>query len=186
MNEVKIFNNPEFGDIRAVLIEGEPWFVGRDIALELGYAKPQNALRDNVDEGDARKWGVPDSNNHIQQMIMVNESGLYSLIFGSKLESAKKFKKWVTSEVIQSIRKSGSYGVVQLPQISPCDIPLGELASYLKVIDRAAVRQNTPPHKIMEALKMISEQFGVRLPEDIVNAPEYEQLTLTDMMKESA
>ena len=65
-----------------------------------------------------------------------------------------------------------------IQSISPSDIPLGELASYLKVIDRAAVRQNTPPHKIMEALKMVSEQFGVRLPEDIVRVPEYEQLTL--------
>lgn len=176
MNNIQIFNNPEFGEIRAVIIDGEPWFVGRDIALELGYAKPQNALRDNVDEGDARKWGIPDSNNHIQQMIMVNESGLYSLIFGSKLETAKKFKRWVTSEVLPTIRKTGAY---VMPALPVTEIPLGELASYLKVIDRAAVRQNTPPHKIMAALKMVSEQFGVRLPDDFVNVPEYEQMTLT-------
>lgn len=176
MNDIQIFNNPEFGEIRAVIIDGEPWFVGRDIALELGYAKPQNALRDNVDEGDARKWGIPDSNNHIQQMIMVNESGLYSLIFGSKLETAKKFKRWVTSEVLPTIRKTGAY---VMPALPVTEIPLGELASYLKVIDRAAVRQNTPPHKIMAALKMVSEQFGVRLPDDFVNVPEYEQMTLT-------
>lgn len=176
MNDIQIFNNPEFGEIRAVIIDGEPWFVGRDIALELGYAKPQNALRDNVDEGDARKWGIPDSNNHIQQMIMVNESGLYSLIFGSKLETAKKFKRWVTSEVLPAIRKTGAY---VMPALPVTEIPLGELASYLKVIDRAAVRQNTPPHKIMAALKMVSEQFGVRLPDDFVNVPEYEQMTLT-------
>ena len=176
MYDIQIFNNPEFGEIRAVIIGGEPWFVGRDIALELGYAKPQNALRDNVDEGDARKWGIPDSNNHIQQMIMVNESGLYSLIFGSKLETAKKFKCWVTSEVLPTIRKTGAY---VMPALPVTEIPLGELASYLKVIDRAAVRQNTPPHKIMAALKMVSEQFGVRLPDDFVNVPEYEQMTLT-------
>lgn len=66
---------------------------------------------------------------------------------------------------------------------NPSEIPLGELASYLKVIDKAAVRQNTPPHKIMEALKMVSEQFGVRLPEDIVRVPEYEQLTLADVVR---
>lgn len=178
MNDIQIFNNPEFGEIRAVIIDGEPWFVGRDIALELGYAKPQNALRDNVDEGDARKWGIPDSNNHIQQMIMVNESGLYSLIFGSKLETAKKFKRWVTSEVLPTIRKTGAYVMLELPVT---EIPLGELASYLKVIDRAAVRQNTPPHKIMAALKMVSEQFGVRLPDDFVNVPEYEQMTLMNI-----
>ena len=67
--------------------------------------------------------------------------------------------------------------------VNPVDVPLGELASYLKVIDKAAVRQNTPPHKIMEALKMVSEQFGVRLPEDFVRVPEYEQLTIESMGK---
>lgn len=70
----------------------------------------------------------------------------------------------------------------ELINASPCEIPLGELASYLKVIDKAAVRQNTPPHKIMEALKMVSEQFGVRLPEDFVKVPEYEQLTISNMI----
>lgn len=109
MNDIQIFNNEEFGTIRTIMIDNEPWFVGRDIAQRLGYAKPQNALKDNVDGGDARKQGIPDSNNHIQQMVIINEAGLYSLIFGSKLESAKKFKKWVTSEVLPSIRKTGSY-----------------------------------------------------------------------------
>lgn len=175
MNEIQIFNNPEFGEIRAVLIEGEPWFVGRDIALELGYAKPQNALRDNVDEGDARKWGVPDSNNHIQQMIIVNESGLYSLIFGSKLESAKKFKKWVTSEVLPSIRKTGSY---VMPPIATSEIPLGELASYLKAMDRVANREGLAPHKIAENFKKVSAQFGIHLTDDFINVPEYEQMSL--------
>lgn len=120
-NDIKIFNNPEFGEIRTVVIDDEPWFVGRDIALKLGYAKPQNALKDNVDEGDARKQGILDSNNHTQQMVIVNEAGLYSLIFGSKLESAKKFKKWVTSEVLPSIRKHGTY---QLPQSTDGKIAL--------------------------------------------------------------
>lgn len=124
MNDIQIFNSPEFGEIRTVIIEGEPWFVGRDIALKLGYAKPQNALKDNVDEGDARKQGIPDSNNHIQQMVIVNEAGLYSLIFGSKLESAKKFKKWVTSEVLPTIRKTGQYGQARLPMTIPEQIQL--------------------------------------------------------------
>ena len=110
MANIQIFNNSEFGEIRTLIIDGEPWFVGRDIALQLGYQKPQNAIKDNVDEGDARKQGIPDSNNHIQQMVIVNEAGMYSLIFGSKLPSAKKFKKWVTSEVLPSIRKTGTYG----------------------------------------------------------------------------
>lgn len=176
MNELKIFNNPEFGEIRAIIIDGEPWFVGRDIALELGYAKPQNALRDNVDEGDARKWGIPDANNHIQKMIMVNESGLYSLIFGSKLENAKKFKRWVTSEVLPSIRKTGTYSMTKLQSVS--EIPLGELASYLKVMDRVAHRESLAPQKIAENFKKVSAQFGVQLSDDFVSTPEYEQLSL--------
>lgn len=108
MNEVKLFENEEFGIARTVIIDGEPWFVGRDIALALGYAKPQNAIRDNVDDEDARIEGIP-SNSGTQQTLIINESGLYSLILRSQLDSAKKFKKWVTSEVLPSIRKNGGY-----------------------------------------------------------------------------
>lgn len=114
MNEIQIFNSPEFGEIRTVIIDGDPWFVGRDIANALGYVKPQNAIRNNVDKEDARIESTL-TNGGAQNTLVVNESGLYSLIFGSKLESAKKFKKWVTSEVLPSIRKTGSYGN-QLPK----------------------------------------------------------------------
>lgn len=109
MNEVKLFENEEFGLVRTVTIDGEPWFVGRDIATSLGYAKPQNAIRDNVDEDDARMEGVIDSLGREQQTLVVNESGMYSLILRSQLASAKKFKHWVTSEVLPSIRKNGGY-----------------------------------------------------------------------------
>ena len=108
MPDIQIFNNPDFGDIRTVTIDGEPWFVGKDVAEALGYVKARNAIREYVAEEDALKQGIP-SEGGIQQTTIINESGLYSLIFGSKLESAKKFKKWVTSEVLPSIRKTGSY-----------------------------------------------------------------------------
>lgn len=108
MNDIQIFNNPEFGEIRTVVIDNEPWFVGKDVANALGYAKERNAVQKYVDEDDALKWGVL-TNGGEQSMTVINESGLYSLIFGSKLESAKKFKKWVTSEVLPSIRKTGGY-----------------------------------------------------------------------------
>lgn len=114
MNEIQIFNNPEFGEIRTVVIDGEPWFVGNDVARALGYAKPRNAIATHVDEEDALKQGTL-TNGGEQSALVINESGLYSLIFGSKLESAKKFKKWVTSEVLPSIRKTGAYGK-QLPK----------------------------------------------------------------------
>lgn len=114
MNEIQIFNNPEFGEIRTVMIEGEPWFVGKDVCRALGYADTYSGVRKNVDAEDKRGCPVG-STSGTQEMIVINESGLYSLIFGSKLESAKKFKKWVTSEVLPSIRKTGSYGG-QLPK----------------------------------------------------------------------
>ncbi len=109
MNEVKIFNNEEFGEVRTVIIDGEPWFVGRDVAKSLGYAKPEGAIRNNVDKDDTLVEGVTDSLGRVQQTLIINESGLYSLIFSSQLESAKRFKKWVTSEVLPSIRKNGGY-----------------------------------------------------------------------------
>lgn len=113
MNNIQIFQNPEFGEIRTIVIDNEPWFVGRDLATSLGYAKPETAIRNNVDKGDTLKQGVSDANNHIQQMLVINEAGMYALIFGSKLESAKKFKNWVTREVLPSIRKTGTYTMPQ-------------------------------------------------------------------------
>lgn len=115
VNEIQIFDNPEFGAIRTVEIEGESWFVGVDIARALGYKHFTNAVNNNVDEGDSLKKGVSDRNGHTQQTIVINESGLYSLIFGSKLPSAKKFKRWVTSEVLPALRKHGSYEIPKGP-----------------------------------------------------------------------
>lgn len=123
-NEMKIFNNPEFGEIRTVVIDGEPWFVGIDVAKALGYRKPTDAVNTNVEEDDSARKGVTDKLGRAQTTIVINESGLYSLIFGSKLESAKKFKKWVTSEVLPSIRKTGAYGQIQIPQTTDGKIAL--------------------------------------------------------------
>ena len=108
MNELQIFNNEEFGTVRTVTIDNEPWFVGKDVAEALGYKNTRQALATNVMDEDKGVHSV-DTPSGIQQMIIINESGLYALIFGSKLESAKRFKHWVTSEVLPSIRKTGSY-----------------------------------------------------------------------------
>ena len=108
MTDIQIFNNPDFGDIRTVEIDGEAWFVGKDVAEALGYVNPQKAIRTHVLEED-KGVNEMDTPSGKQTLIIINESGLYALIFGSKLESAKKFKKWVTSEVLPAIRKNGSY-----------------------------------------------------------------------------
>lgn len=113
MNEITIFSNPEFGNVRTVNINNEPWFVGIDVARALGYSKPNDAIRTNVNKEDTIIKGVSDANNHTQQMVCINESGLYDLIFESRLPSAKDFRKWVTSEVLPSIRKTGKYDINQ-------------------------------------------------------------------------
>lgn len=109
MNEIQIFNNPQFGEVRAVTIDNEPWFVGKDVAKVLGYAKPENALATHVDEDDSLKQGITDSLGRTQNTTIINESGLYSLVLSSKLPTAKAFRRWITSEVIPSIRKNGGY-----------------------------------------------------------------------------
>lgn len=108
-NKLQVFINEKFGTIRSVSINGEPYFVGKDVAISLGYAKPQNALSAHVDEDDSLKWGITDNIGRKQETTVINESGLYSLIFGSKLDSAKDFKRWITSVVLPTIRKHGMY-----------------------------------------------------------------------------
>ena len=114
MNEIKIFNNPEFGKVRTMEINGEPYFVGKDVALILGYAKPRNAIATHVDEEDRKDAPIQGDLGGAQVMTVINESGLYSLILSSKLPKAKEFKRWVTSEVLPSIRKHGAYAVDEL------------------------------------------------------------------------
>ncbi len=115
MNELQIFNNEEFGQIRTVTINNEPWFVGKDVAEALGYAKARNAIASHVEQDDKKDAPIQGDLGGVQQMTIINESGLYALIFGSKLESAKRFKRWVTSEVLPTIRKTGQY---QIPNMS--------------------------------------------------------------------
>lgn len=109
MNEIKLFTNKEFGEIRTMKIDGEPWFVGKDVAEALEYNEPHKAIARHVSDDDRMKHPVIDSTGRSQDTWLINESGLYTLIFGSKLESAMKFKHWVTSEVLPTIRKTGSY-----------------------------------------------------------------------------
>ncbi len=112
INPFQLFNNPEFGDLRCIEKDGEPWFVGKDVAVALGYSKPTDAVRKRVFEED-RGVSKMETPSGTQQMTIINESGLYSLIFGSKLEKAKRFKHWVTSEVLPALRKTGSYTISQ-------------------------------------------------------------------------
>ena len=109
MNELQIFNSEEFGDIRTITINNEPWFVGKDVAEALGYSNTRDALATHVSEEDKNTVVISDGKRGNPNQVVINESGLYALIFGSKLDSAKRFKHWVTSEVLPAIRKTGSY-----------------------------------------------------------------------------
>jgi prophage antirepressor-like protein len=114
MNGIQIFRNQEFGAIRTMSNEqGEPMFCAKDVCNALGYSKPRNAIAQHVDKDDALKQGLIDSMGRKQEATFINESGLYALILSSKLESAKRFRKWVTSEVLPCIRKQGGYMVVR-------------------------------------------------------------------------
>lgn len=129
MNNLQIFNSNEFGEIRVLDINSEPWFVGKDVAEVLGYSNPQKAIRMHIDEDD-KGVNEMDTPGGIQKTTIINESGLYSLILSSKLPNAKKFKKWVTGEVLPTIRKHGMYATEEL--LSNPDL-LISVAQELKV-----------------------------------------------------
>lgn len=112
MNELTVFENPEFGAVRTVELDGEPWLVGKDVATALGYSNTKDALAKHVDPEDKRQddgVAICDPMGREQHPTIINESGLYSLVLSSKLPTARKFRRWVTSEVLPSIRKTGGY-----------------------------------------------------------------------------
>ena len=124
-NTIQIFENKEFGAIRTMSDQqGNPLFCGKDVAEALGYKKPENALAQHVEKGDTLKQGTPTTSG-IQLMLFINESGLYSLILSSKLESSRRFKHWVTSEVLPSIRKQGGYMVLRADESDEVEHTIG-------------------------------------------------------------
>lgn len=148
MNEVMTFSNEEFGTIRTLSINNEPWFVGKDVAEKLGYKEPRSAVSKKV-ENDDRGVAEMDTPSGKQNMTIINESGLYSLILSSKLESAKRFKRWVTSEVLPSIRKSGGY-ISGQENMSDEDLMAKALLVAQKQIDeRQKQIEEMTPHAIL-------------------------------------
>ena len=145
MRGLQIFNNEEFGQIRTVTIDNEPWFVGKDVADNLGYQNGSRDINRHVLEEDRRKEMVFDGNQN-KETILINESGLYALIFGSKLESAKRFKHWVTSEVLPSIRKTGGY---QKPVQGKELLALAVLEAQKTIEEKDAQIEEMKPHAIL-------------------------------------
>ena len=146
MNKIQFFNNEEFGQIRTVTIDNEPWFVGKDVAEALGYIKARNAIANHVEDDDKRDAPIQGDLGGTQLMTIINESGLYALIFGSKLESAKRFKHWVTSEVLPSIRKTGGY---QKPVQGKELLALAVLEAQKTIEEKDAQIEEMKPHAIL-------------------------------------
>lgn len=160
MNELQVFNNPEFGQVRTLTIEEEPWFVGKDVAVALGYEQPRDAVYRLVDPED-KGVGEIQTPSGKQKMTIINESGLYGLIFGSKLESAKRFKHWVTHDVLPAIRKTGTYSVNPKARALTTD-------DYMKAAQLAATCRNERLPYVLGFL----EQAGFIIPKVQHPAPD--------------
>lgn len=179
MNNLQIFSNVEFGNIRTVTIDGEPWFVGKDIAEALGYSNTSKAVMNHVDTEDKMTEisAYSQNGNTVGKLTFINESGLYSLILSSKLPNAKKFKRWVTGEVLPAIRKSGHY---EAPAYTPKSTSVGEVVNLIKITRQTMKEQGAAPTDIAQAVKEICEQFGINLPQCFVKPKE---TTMADVMQ---
>lgn len=148
MNDLTTFSNPEFGQVRTVEINGTPWLVGKDVAIALGYKNPQRAIRDHVDTEDqgVTKTVTPSGE---QEMLIINESGLYSLILSSKMPKAKAFKHWVTSEVLPTIHKTGAYESFQAKQ-------------HIEQLEATSTRLNAAIQAVSEAKAALANVTAMR------------------------
>ena len=166
MNNLQIFNNQQFGQIRVVEFQNQPYFAGIDVANILGYENPQKALRDHIDEDDRTLIQLSDFQEvneslppHMRgsKIMVINESGVYSLVFGSKLPSAKQFKRWVTSEVLPSVRKHGAYLTDQkVEEVLTDPDTLIKLATQLKA-ERAEKERLKEQHRLAEEQIKLSQ-----------------------------
>ena len=164
MNELQIFENPEFGTIRAIEKDGEPWFVAADVCKALELGETHVAMR-RLDDDEKDRYLIPTPGGN-QEAYIVNEPGLYSLVLGSRKPEAKSFKRWITHEVLPSIRKTGIYSKYQ--NYPPKETSAGGVAQLLKILRATMKENNQSPEVISQTVKMVCEQFGVMLPENFV------------------
>ena len=193
-NELKTFTNDTFGSIRGIEIDGEGWLVGRDVAKALGYKNISDALKKHVDEEDK---GVAkcDTLGGIQEMTVINESGFYSLVLGSKLPNAKKFKKWVTSEVLPSIRKHGMYATDELLDNPDLLIQIATKLKEERELNKRLQEENEEKNKLIEKQKPKAEFYdeiidsttviGMKEVADILNVKGYGRNNLFKFLREN-
>lgn len=175
MNQLQVFQNNEFGQIRSFIIDDQPWFIGKDVADALGYSNLSDAIRTHVDDEDKKQVAFHDLQNiglngfGTKGTHIINESGLYSLIMSSQLPSSKKFKRWVTSEVLPAIRKNGSYTV---PGYQTKATSVGEVVNLINMTRQTMKDQGCDPKEIAIAVKQICEQFSIHLPDCFIKPQE--------------
>lgn len=163
-NKIQVFEKEEFGKVRTLMIDGEPWASGKDVATALGYKNPQEAIRLHVDDEDKT---VSDSLTvNGTKLTLINESGLYSLILSSKLPKAKEFKRWITSEVLPALRKTGHYGTAQKP--TPTDP--AKLAELVDTVAGLARAQRKNPREVAYCAAVVMHQYGVDLPGEFLTS----------------
>ena len=177
MNDIQIFKNEEFGEVRTLVVNSEPWFVGSNVATILGYTNPQKAIRDHVDDDDKLTERIVLSGQN-REVVIINESGMYSLILSSKLPTAKKFKRWVTSEVLPAIRKTGGYMVAQQDET-----PEQLMARALRVAEETLARQKAKMEQVQRENKRLNADNAQKEGEINILRPdaEYTRKTLTSV-----
>ena len=185
-SELKAFENPTFGQVRTIEIDNEPWFVGKDVAEALGYAKPENAIATHVEAEDKTTTLIQGTgSNYKSKTVIINESGLYSVILSSKLPGAKEFKRWITSEVVPSIRKTGGYTLKPMTDYQKEQTRLKEENAHIRkaqILERLANQYEGTYRQILHAYvtKELSGKFLLPLPkleEKTYSATEIGQLT---------
>lgn len=164
-NKITVFENSDFGKIRTMEIDGQPWFVGKDVAQALGYSDTFGALKKHVDEEDKQNC-QNDSFESNRGLTIINESGLYSLILSSKLSTAKRFKRWVTSEVLPSIRQTGGYGNLNLEEII-AKTAVAVASEIAKQLPNSPAPQKKPTKKIAKSYKYSTPSKISTLPPEV-------------------
>nr|WP_317438183.1 Bro-N domain-containing protein [uncultured Enterocloster sp.] len=173
MHELQIFNNEEFGQIRTVEIDGEIYFVGKDVTEILGYSNPRKAIIDHVDEEDKTDGvTIRDSIGREQNPVCINESGLYSLILSSKMPNAKKFKRWVTSEILPTLRKTGSYEMPNAKKNKSNRTALSSANMMVKNVMSVLEKAKVEPVFIAAEVKRLYTDLGYEVKAPLVTDKE--------------
>lgn len=177
MQELQIFNNEEFGEVRTVVIDNEPMFCLSDICKALNLSQPSK-VKERLNEKGVNSIPTLTAGG-TQQMLYINESNLYKAIFQSRKESAERFTDWVTSEVLPTLRKTGTYSVTTTCQYPVSAAAIESATNAGRLFERIMKSEGIPPHEIAMAVRDIFLQAGINVPDYVIRIPAYEQLAMT-------